>query len=47
MPSNMFILSGVTLLLTVRLYYFSDTDANINIFFGTYFLVRMENKLLA
>ena len=43
MPSNMFILSGVTLFLTVRLYYFSDTDANIN----TDKYSGMENKLLA
>ena len=43
MSSNMLTLSDSVLFLTVRLYYFSDTDANIN----TDKYSSMENKLLA
>lgn len=33
MSSNVFSLSGTRVFLMERLYYFSDTDANINIIF--------------
>ena len=41
MPIDVLTLFDSVLFLTVRLYYFSESDANINIISG------MENKLLA